>query len=77
MVGPARCRVDQATSDSGDKESIVDLHLNSVVDAALTRFRKHGIQALSLRDSAGKAIKDEADEFNEGGLAGDKARKET
>ena len=60
VVRAARGWVDQASGDTRYKEFIVDLHLNGVIEWALSRIRKHRVQALSLGDCAWESIEDES-----------------
>lgn len=59
VVGSAGGRVDQSAGNAGDKEGVVDLKLDSVLQVTLTLL-EHGIEALSLGDGAGEAVENEA-----------------
>lgn len=50
--------MDQAASDAGNKELVVDDELNNRVEFLLA-VRKHAIEFLCLRNSSGEAVEDE------------------
>lgn len=58
VVRAARSRVDQAASNSGNQEGIIDLQLNGVLKLLLA-LGKHVIQTLSLGNGTRETIKDE------------------
>lgn len=58
VVRAAGGGVNQAASDTGHKQAVVNLELNGVLELLLT-VRKHVIEALGLGDSSRETIKDE------------------
>lgn len=58
VVGSARGRVDETAGDTLDKESIIDLQLNNVLESLLALL-EHGVEAFGLGNGSGEAIKDE------------------
>lgn len=59
VVGATGGDVDQATSDAGDEEVVIDGELDNGVQALLLVLQ-HGIQLLSLDNSAGESIENES-----------------
>lgn len=59
VVCSARGRVDQAASDTGDKQVVIDDEFNDRVQRLLSLF-KHVVQLFSLRNSAGETVKNES-----------------
>jgi hypothetical protein len=59
VVGATRCGVDKATGDTGDKELVGDLELDSVLEG-LGLGLEHAVKLDSLGNGAREAIEDEA-----------------
>lgn len=59
VVGAARGRVHQTAGDAGDKERVIDLKLDGVVEV-LAAGLEHRIEAVGLGNSAGETVEDEA-----------------
>lgn len=59
MVGSAGSRVDKSAGDTGDKETVIDLKLDSVLEVTFPLL-EHGIEAFGLGDGAGEAIENKA-----------------
>ena len=62
VVRATRCGVDEATGDTGDKELVGDLELNSVLEG-LGLGLEHAVELDSLGNSAREAIEDEAEAY--------------
>ena len=59
VVRSATCGVNAATLNSLNKNVIVDLELNSLVDLLATRA-EHAVELLSLNSGSGEAVKQES-----------------
>lgn len=59
MVRAARGRVHKAASNAGDKQGVVDLQLDSMLELLVARLQ-HGVEGLGLWHGPGEAIEDES-----------------
>lgn len=67
VVGAAGCRVDQTACNSCDKELVVDVQFNGVLERLFHRL-KHRVEALGLGNSAREAVEDESGCFSNVGI---------